>query len=116
MNMKLEFFKSALLRFDMIMCYQYKTVNDDNRTIDKIYYDKPLCFDEMCAENLLTSLDIDKEFNTELDMKNWLMARKYSKMFGNEEYEIFSFDLTYCKISEGYNNFVIPLIAVWRKI
>jgi len=115
--MKIEFFQSPTLPFGSLVFFSYKTKKDTRwlcEVIDKFDYDKPLSFEDVCRENILVPLDISKDFENELAMKNWLMDNKFDKMYGNDDYEIFSKKFDYISRVDMKMN-TVPFYAVYKK-
>ena len=117
--MKLNFYQSPILPFGNIIFYEYDKRKDEKYYCDvitKIYHDKPFSFETMCGENVLVSLfDLLKDFDNELTLKNWLIDNNYSKLFGNDEYEIYKTTLQYNSRLDMKINYSIPIYAVYMK-
>lgn len=117
--MKLNFYQSPMHPFGSMIFYEYDKKKDERyycNVITKIYYDKPFSFETMSKENVLVSLfDLSKSFDNELTLKNWLIDNSYQKLFGNDEYEIYTSSLRYISRLDMKIDYSIPVYAVFMK-
>ena len=118
MNYKLEFYYPVNLKFKTPIFFKFETKVDERyktfEYISKINYDRPLLFNEMIDVNCFINLNLDKIFEDELKMKNWLLDNKYNLHFKNELYECWIYVLTYIE-TFGCKDNKIPLFAFWNK-
>lgn len=89
--MKIEFYEAPILPLGFIRFFRENMGRPDHTN--------PFTFEELCLENCLIPLEATKEFENELQMKNWLMDKSYTKIFGNDEYECFTKNLLQIKIN-----------------
>ena len=70
----------------------------------------------MFIENVLVSLFyLLKKFDDELTLKNWLIDNHFTKLFGNDEFEIYQNSLYYNNRMDIKVNYNIPVYAVYLK-
>lgn len=118
-KMKLKFYQSPILPFGSVVFYEYDKKKSERHYCDvitKLYHDKPFSFEKMCGENALVPLfDLSKDFDNELALKNWLIDNNYKKLFGNNEYEIYTTSLFYMSYLDMKTNYNIPVYAIYIK-
>ena len=70
--------------------------------------------DDILVENCSLNLNIDKKFDNELELKNWLIDNNYSKRTEVEDYVIYS--VTYHIFEKlKCTSLACSLMAVWKK-
>jgi hypothetical protein len=118
-KVEIKFYQAPILPFGCMVFYEYDKKTDERYFCDvitKIYHDKPLSFEKMCIENVLVSLfDLLKKFDDELTLIKWLIDNHFTKIFGNDEYEIYKNSLHYNNRMDIKVNYNIPIYAVYRK-
>jgi hypothetical protein len=77
-----------------------------------MFFDQPLPLNEILLENCLKNMDIDKIFQSKLELKNWLLDHRYIKMHLKEDYECYENKLNFI---ENKKDNSIPIYAIWNK-
>lgn len=109
--MKLSFYTAPMLKFGIFIFYKYEISSDEKYDIKKFYFDQPLCLNDMLIENQLLNLDIEKSFDSELLLKNWLIDHNYKRVGNCNDYEVYKIELNqYCnsKINK------VDFYAIWE--